>query len=178
MIFLAKNEKNKKSKLSLNTILLFLILICVIVIIILLIKNGRVLTPDYAPGEIDVNAIKEKDTGEKMELSGGGAVSLSYSNIVSVALDSKKVKLYFKNPSKSRENVVLEIVVKQGEKEVVIAKSDIIPTGYAIYEMNLNKNVRLAKGGYNGLFKVIYYDEETNEKQIVNTQIDITIDVK
>ena len=170
---------NKRLKPKLNTILLFLILICAIVVIVLLVKNSQMLTPDYAPGEIDTNAIKEKDNDKKMDVSdGGGAVSLSYSNVVSIDLDSKKAKLYFKNPSKSRENVVLEIVVKQGEKEVVVAKSGVIPTGYAIYEMKLNKNARLAKGGYNGLFKVMYYDEDTSEKQIVNTEIDITIDVK
>lgn len=170
---------NKGLKPKLNTILLFLILLCAIVVIVLLVKNSQMLTPDYAPGEIDTNAIKEKDNSKKMDASdGGGAVSLSYSNVVSVDLNSKKAKLYFKNPSKSRENVVLEIVVKQGKKEVVIAKSGIIPTGYAIYEMNLSKNSRLSKGGYDGIFRITYYNEETSEKQIVNTEIDITIDVK
>ena len=54
----------KVLKPKLNTILLFLILICAIVVIVLLVKNGETLSPDYAPGEIDTNAIKEKDNGK------------------------------------------------------------------------------------------------------------------
>ena len=169
----------KVLKPKLNTILLLLILVCAVVVIVLLIKNNSTLAPDYAPGEIDTNAIKEKDDGKKMDVSdGGGAVSLAYSNVVSIDLKTKKAKLYFKNPSKSRENTVLEVIVKQGNKEVVIAKSDLIPTGYALYELNVDKSARLTTGGYNGFFRVTYFDEKTSEKQIVNTEIEITIDVK
>ena len=41
-------------------------------------------------------------------------------------------------------------------------------------EMCLN----LKEGGYKGLFKITIYDEETGEKQIVNSKIDVSIEVK
>ena len=42
-------------------ILILLIIICLCVIGYLLIERKDTLTPDYAPGTIDINAIKEKD---------------------------------------------------------------------------------------------------------------------
>ena len=44
--------------------------------------------------------------------------------------------------------------------------------------MDLNKSTRLTTGGYNGIFRITYFDEKTSEKQIVNSEIQITIDVK
>ena len=173
---MAKKEKKKVNWVYI--ILIILIVICVGVIIGLVLKNQHTLTPDFAPGNIDTNAIKEKDEGEKLSTNnGGGAVSLSYSNIVSVNSENKDIKMYFKNPSKSRESIVLEIVIKQNEEDYILAKSDLLPPGYALYNMQLDKGVKLQKGGYKGIFRITYYDEETGSKQIVNTEIEISIEV-
>ena len=173
---MAKKEKKKVNWIYI--VLIILIVICVGIIIGLLLKNQQTLTPDFAPGNIDTNAIKEKDDGEKLSTNnGGGAVSLSYSNIVSVNTENKDIKMYFKNPSKSRESIVLEIVIKQKDEEYVISKSELLPPGYALYNMKLNKGIKLQKGGYNGIFRTTYYDEETGVKQIVNTEIEISIEV-
>lgn len=173
-----KKRKIVKSKI-INTILFGLILICVGLLILLLFLDDKTLTPDYAPGTIDTNAIKEKDDKDKMDISqGGGAVSLSYSNVVAVELEKKCAQLYFKNPSKSREDIMIQVIVLQDDEEIVIAESELIPAGYAIYKLELKEEIYLQKGGYNGKFKITYYNEETGAKEIVDTAIEISIDVK
>lgn len=173
-----KEKQDKKNKL-IYVFMILLIILCIILIICLVRKNEETLTPDYAPGTIDTNAIKEKDDGKKLEVSnGGGAVSISYSNIVEVDSKNKTIKMYFKNPSASRESIVLDVIVLNGEKEYSIAKSDLLPPGYALYKLDLNKKVNLPKGGYKGIFRTTYYDETSGEREIVNSEIEISIEVK
>lgn len=170
-------KENKKNNL-IYLVLILLIVICIGVIIFLLIKNQNTLTPEFAPGTIDTNAIKEEDNGDKMDKTdGGGAVSLSYSNVVAVNTKTNDIKMYFKNPSKSRESIVLQIIVKQNDEEYVIAKSELLPPGYTLYNMKINTSKKIPIGGYNGIFRITYYNEDTGEKQIVNTEIDVKIEV-
>ena len=160
-------------------ILITLIVCCLGVIGHLIYENRVTLTPDYAPGTIDTRAIKEKDNEEKIKVSdGGGAMSISYSNVVEVNKENKDIKIYYKNPSKSRASVIIELVIIQNNKEYVIAKSDLLPPGYALYNMNLDTSLNLESGGYKGMFKVTIYDEETGVKQIVNSKIEVSIEVK
>ena len=44
--------------------------------------------------------------------------------------------------------------------------------------MKLDTDLNLQAGGYKGLFKITIYDEETGAKQIVNSKIDVSIEVK
>ena len=74
--------------------------------------------------------------------------------------------------------MVLEVAITQNNKEVVIARSDMLPVGYAIYKLKLLDDIKLIEGGYNGKFNIIYYDEVTGEKAAVNTDIPITIAVE
>ena len=117
-------RKERKRKFNIvYLILILLIIACLCVIGYLLIEKKDTLTPDYAPGTIDTNAIKEKDNEEKMKVNnGGGAMSISYSNVVAVDRKSKDIKLYYKNPSKSRASVVLELVIIQNDKNMLLVK--------------------------------------------------------
>ena len=175
--YMAKKKKNAYEKVSIFIIILTLIIL--VSSIYVLIKSRNILRPDYAPGVIDKNAVPLPDNGEKMKASeGGGAVSLSYSNKVSIDLNTRELTLYFQNPKKSTHNIVLEVIVTQNDKETVIAQSDILPVGYAIYKLELNKDIKLLKGGYNGKFNIVYYDEKTEEKAALNTDIPIKIAVE
>lgn len=176
---MAKKKRNNVNYIVVTLMLSALIFIGLGVIILLTTVNEKILTPDYAPGTIDTHAIKEDNNSEKMELSdnGGGAVSLSYSNVAAVDLKEKKIKMYFKNPGKSREDIVLYIAIVQNDEEVVIAQSDLIPAGYAIYSLDLNEDIQLQKGGYDGIFRITYYNEDTGAKEIVDTVIKISIEV-
>lgn len=173
-------KKERKRKFNIGyLILILLIIICLCVIGYLLYEKRETLTPDYAPGIIDTNAIIEQDNEKKMDVSsGGGAMSISYSNVVAIDKANKNIKLYYKNPSKSRASVVLELVILSNNKEYVIGKTGLLPPGYALYKMDLDTDLNLPVGGYNGMFKLTIYDEETGEKQIVNSKIDVSIEVK
>lgn len=166
-------EKLKKNKIVI--LLILLIVICLAIIIFLLTKNKL----DYNPVKIDPNAQEIKDD-EKTKLNEDGtmnAVRLSYSTKVKVLLDKKKVELDFKNPSVSNQNMVLIVQIIDGEKEIEIAKSQSVPVGYLIKELDLNKDVLLKKGKYKGQFVINYYKEKTNEKAILDTKTPVTIEV-
>lgn len=139
--------------------------------------TSKDLIPDYAPGVLDVNAVPMPDDGTKLKApKGGGSVSLSYSDKVAVDLKKKQVDIYFQNPSKSTQDIVLQVIVTQGKKEIVIAQSERISAGYALYKLDLKE--KLKTGGYKGKFNIIFYDEKSGEKAIVNTNIPITIAVE
>ena len=170
------SKQNKSNKLIF--LLSTLVVLCISTIIYLVFFDKKEVA-DYPEGIIDENVIKVEDNSEKMDKSsGGGAVSLVYSKEVNVDLNSKKVSINFKNPSKSTQSIVLELLVKQGEEDIVLAKTDRIPPGYSIKEMKLNSTVTMEKGKYAGFYNVMYYDEKTEEKAIVNTNIPVEIDVK
>ncbi len=168
-------DKSKK----LNYILIGIIIILLVGIVIAFFSYKKAIVPDYAPGVIDTNAIKTPDDGSKMNKSeGGGSVSLSYSNVVSVDLSKKEIKMYFKNPSKSTQAMVIQVILESGNEEYIIGQTDRVPSGYTVYNTKFLDIVSLKAGGYTGRFNVMYYDEETEEKAIVNTNIPIKIDVK
>lgn len=172
-----RRKKNKSKQWIIIVILILIIITCVSIIGTLLLK--RELTPDYAPGVIDPNAVPLPEDGEKLEPSeGGGAVSLSFSDDIAVNLESKEIKLYFQNPSKSTEDMVLQIIITKNDKDVIIGQSERIPAGYAIYKMKLLDSVKLQKGGYDGKINILYYNTQTEEKAMVNTNIPVTIAVE
>lgn len=163
--------------------IIFGLLIAIIAVLVLYIitisKNSKDFIPDYASGVIDVNAIKEDDSNkEKVDYSkGSGSVNLRFSNVVEVSKKDKTAKLYFKNPNTSSKNIVLYLIIRQGENEIVLGSSDIIPPGYAIYQINLD-NVSLTAGGYKGIMKTVFYDESSNAKEIIDSEIEVSIEVK
>ena len=167
----------KKDKVMLRIIvfLVVVILVCGIVIAWLLLGNKK---KEYAPIEIDPNVTKLNDDGKKMITpEGGSAVRLTYSNKVKIDLNKKEVSFNLKNPSASNQDMLLEIIIISDDNETIIAKSGRIKPGYGLSVLPLTDKVILKSGQYNGKFNINYYDEETAEKSIVNTNIPITIDV-
>ena len=140
-------------------------------------KPQQMLAPDYAPIEQEANAQKiEGENGDKMVApKGGGSVSLSYSNKVSIDLSEKVAVLSFSNPGKSTQDMVLQIVVQ----DVVLVQSGTLTPGNRITKLDLPNGIekQLAPGGYEGMFKIFYYSPETGEKAMVNTQVPVSITV-
>ena len=136
-----------------------------------------VLAPDYAPKETEAHAeIIPNDSGEqKKSEEGGGSVSLTYSNQVSIDLSDKTAYLMFANPGKSNQNMVLQIVI---QNEVIVQSGTILP-GRQVMTLDLMDGAvsKLSPGGYDGSFSVLYYHPESGEKAIVNTEIPIHIEV-
>lgn len=177
---MSRNE-NKKSKSNLLILVLLLITtvaICVTVWALFFRESGPKLSPDYAPQEEEQNAEAiPNDSGEKMENpEGGGSVSLTYSREVDIDLSDETASLFFANPGKSNQDIVLQIVIQ----DIVIIQSGTLKPGNQVTILNLLDGAaeKLSIGSYDGKFKVLYYHPKTGEKAIVNTEIPITITVK
>ncbi len=136
------------------------------------------LTPDYAPVEKEENAENiENDDDTKMEADeGGGAVGIIYSDKVTIDLSEKKATLLFGNPGKSLQDMVLQIVIQD---EILVQSGTIVP-GKQVQTLELlpDKEKLLAEGTYDAKFVVYYYDPETGERAMLNTEIIITVTVQ
>ena len=177
-------EKRKMKKRNVIIILLLALItvgaVMTTVIVLLNRDNTPVLAPEYAPQDTDDNAKPiENDDNTKLEAAeGGGAVSLTYSKEVTITLSDKKANVVFQNPGKSTKDIVLQLIIESDGKEVVMAQSDLLPAGYMLNTMTLLDTAKLSAGGYNGKFNVLYYDPDSGERAIVNTNIPLTITVK
>ena len=140
-------------------------------------SNKVILAPDYAPQNKEENAETiPDDTSDKMENpEGGGAVSLTYSNEVTIDISDKAAALYFANPGKSNQDMVIQIAIR----DTVILQSGTLSPGNQVKLLNLLEGAEemLQPGGYEGKFIVLYYDLTSGEKSMVNTEIPITINV-
>ena len=140
-------------------------------------SNKVILAPDYAPQNKEENAETiPDDTSDKMENpEGGGAVSLTYSNEVTIDISDKAAALYFAHPGKSNQDMVIQIAIR----DTVILQSGTLSPGNQVKLLNLLEGAEemLQPGGYEGKFIVLYYDQTSGEKSMVNTEIPITINV-
>ena len=177
---MSKNE-NKQNKLILLLILLLLLITLIAVGVtvwaLFFRDSGPTLDPDYAPQEMEQRAETiPNDSGEKMDKpEGGGSVSLTYSNKVTIDLSDKMAALYFANPGKSNQDMVLQIAIQ----DTVILQSGTLKPGNQVKLLDLLEGAEemLSPGGYEGKFIVLYYDQESGEKAMVNTEIPITVNV-
>lgn len=137
----------------------------------------QILSPDYAPVEPEKYAETiPNDHGKKAESEeGGGSVSLTYSNQVSIDLSDGKASLFFANPGKSNQDMVIQIVIQ----DVIIAQSGTLKSGNQVMTLELLDGAtdKLKPGGYDGKFVIFYYSPDNGEKAIVNTEIPIQIAV-
>ena len=172
-----KKEQRDGKKWLLLLLLLLLIVTIGITIWALFFRSATVLQPDYAPRKAEQHAHDIGDSGEQKleQAQGGGAVSITYTTQVEVSLSAQQATVYFANPSKSNQDIVLQIVVQ----DVVIAQSGTISPGKQTEKLDLLEGAaeQLTPGGYNGNFVVLYYQPDTHEKTIVNTEIPVNITV-
>lgn len=175
-----QNNKQKSNKSKWLIILLLLITVIAVGVTVWTLffrKTGPVLSPDYAPVEMESNAEEiPNDEEEKMEKpEGGGSVSLSYSDDVVISLSDKKANLYFANPGKSNQNMVVQLVIQ----DTVVVQSGTLTPGNQVTSLDLlnGADKQLSAGGYEGKFVLLYYDPDSGEKAIVNTEIPVTITV-
>ena len=174
------NQKNNTKLLIILLALVTLAAICVTVWALFFRKPDVVLAPDYAPQETEANAEAiPDDSGDKMDApEGGGAVSLIYMTDVTIDLSDKSATLMFGNPQKSTQDMVVQIVVK----DTVIAQSGKLTPGNRVTTLDLLADApKLGAGTYtseNCKFVVLYYNQESGEKAILNTEIPITVTVQ
>lgn len=135
------------------------------------------LIPDFAPEEMDTHIEKiPNDTSKKNTNANGASVRLTYSDKVTIDLWKETASLYFGNPGCSNQNMILQIMIH----EKAIATSALIPAGYQLKTIDLLPDAAsvLQTGNYNGKFMIYYYDQESDERATVNTEIPITVTVE
>lgn len=171
-------KSDRKSRWIILLLLLLLLIAISVTLWALFFREETTLTPDYAPRREDKYAQSLDDQGdEKLEqVQGGGAVSLTYSTKVTVTLDDGMASVYFANPSKSNQDMVLQLVVQ----DVILAQSGRLSPGKQLDTLELLEGAasRLQPGGYNGQFVVLFYQPDTGEKTIVNTEIPVDVTVQ
>lgn len=174
-----KHDDTYKHKQILIIVLILILVITVgITLWVLFFRDTPpVLAPDYAPRETEKNAetLEGDINGEKLQQKqGGGAVSLTYSKNVLVDISEKAAKLMFANPHKSNQDMIIQIIIQ----DTVIVQSGLLTPGHQVVKLDLLDNVKLSSGTYNGKFVVLYYQKDTGEKAMLNTEIPLTIVVE
>lgn len=172
-----KKENKKKYLLILLLLLITVTAVAVSVWAIWFRDSAPVLAPDYAPRQIEENAEPIGDDGDEKlsQPEGGGAVGLTYAKEVTISLSDKNAALMFANPTKSNQDMVLQLAID----DVVVLQSGRLEPGNRVSSLGLldGAEKRLAAGGYNGKFVVLYYDRTSGEKAMLNTEIPVTVTV-
>ena len=136
------------------------------------------LNPDYPVPPVDTNAETMEGDETKLESpEGGGAVGLIYTTTAKLSLSSGTISMLFGNPQRSNQNMTVAISVQ----DVIIAESGLLEPGNRISVMSLNKKgaeVMVNEGVYNAKFVVEFYDADSGEKAMINTEIPITVTAK
>ncbi len=173
-------ESNQKKNYLLIILILFLITIIALgVTIVMLLLGGKkqsLLPPDYAPVETEENMDSVDGDETKLPQSeGGGAVGLTFSYEVNIDLSNGQATFYVKNPMKSNQDMVVQLVIK----DVLVFQTGRLTPGHELSKMDLSDDVlnRLAAGGYEGALRFYYYDPDTGEKAMVNTNIPVNVTV-
>lgn len=139
---------------------------------------------DYAPVELEPNA--ESIPGEAPASSaaepadkGSGKVTIQFGDEVFVSRSTRSLSLNYANPNTSTHNVTVAVVlVDKNGTEVTIAQSGLLQPGSALTHLELDTEVNLPAGSYDGYFSLGFYDPASNEKATVDSHIDgLTIHV-
>ena len=174
------SARNKWGIRILIAALAMITLVCAGITVYLLNRDDQTAAPAYAPQQIDDNARELDNSGDEEKLEaqeGGGLVSLTYSASVTVDLAQEKVSVFVENPERSTQDLIIQVLLKESEnEEKVIAQSELIPAGYGIDEVDLQED-GLAKGEYDGVIRISYYNPDDGEKAMVNTDIPVTVTV-
>lgn len=160
--------------------LLFLILlfglgaaILLIVLLILLFLRPDVQPLDNAMPEPDQYVEVLEDTDETAPpLEGGGTVSMIYKLKAELDLSESTISMYFQNPGNSNHDVVLSMYIVSGDQQILIATSGRLPAGTGLYTMAFDEgSAKLKEGQYSALYRVAYYNPETGERALVESDI-------
>ena len=126
--------------------------------------------------ETGAESIAGDDTDTKLNApEGGGAVSLTYSKKVEINLGAKKASLMFANPSKSTQDAVVQLVIR----DTVILQSGSLTPGTQVTALDLAEGAeaKLSAGLYDGRFVVSFYDRSTDRWAMLNAEIPVTVTV-
>ena len=164
---------SKRGKTRRRMIVIITLAIIAIILLLLLSQCGRCSTITLAPSQ-DVAAQDMQQPEEKMEADeGGGAVNITYSGAAQIDLASRTAGIHVENPARSTHDMVIELVITDGEQETPVAKSGLLPAGYQLSTLDLNDNIEMESGSYQGYFLISFYDPESKEQAYANTKMNL-----
>lgn len=168
-------------------ILIGVLTVNIVLIPILLLKNFGgsddpvVLDPDYPTISQEPNArpIESDSTEERPTVNeGGGSVTISFMDSITYNPATGQLSLFYQNPGASTHNVVVQVILVRGEEEYLLSQSGILAPGYQVTNLQASEGApQLSPGGYEGKFRLLFYDPETGERSIVDTDIPCTVTV-
>lgn len=197
-----KKIKASKRNILLNIALIIAILLPLIVFIYLVFVRPNTETPVYNNIPIDSRASKV----EEGKSSSVNKASFEFSK--DIIFNNKVGKINFKNPASATQTMTLELFIsdaelkskigKTGRKiaeqnnleqenydptraKVRVGKSGSVPPGYNLSSIELSAlpdGSELPSGSYDGTINLTMYTAKTNEKAMVNSQLNVTIIVK
>jgi hypothetical protein len=135
-----------------------------------------VLHPDRAYEEKDPQIEPYPDqpgTLDPIAPEDGGMASFTCEAQLTVHLSAERVDLMFANPSRSQQNMVIEVCA--GEQ--VIAQSGRIEPGYRVTSLPLLARERLTAGIYEASVRIYFYQPQTGV-QMVDTSVPVMLTVK
>ena len=140
-----------------------------------------VLDPDYPTISQEPNArpIESDATEARPTVSGGGgSVTISFMDNITYNPATGQLSLFYQNPGVSTHNVVVQVILVRGEKEYLLSQSGILAPGYQVTSLQADDGApQLSPGGYGGKLRLLFYDPETGERSIVDTDIPCTVTV-
>jgi hypothetical protein len=140
-------------------------------------RSPGVLNPDYAAKETEKDAekIEGGESSDKGESAEGGRLNIVYSHEVTIDLSERKANLLIGNLAKSQHNIVAEIVIQ----DEIIVQSGAIQPGYRVVGLDIREGAeRLLRAGvYKGTIRLYMYDKQTNEREMLSSEIAAEIQV-
>ncbi len=169
-----KDHQKKTKRLILLLLLITLLAVCAAIWALFIRDPDVTLVPDCAP-EQNQRPIEDDESKPTDPSESSGAASLTYADTAVIDLSDETASVYFANPGKSDKDMVLQIVIRD---EVIVQSGRLTP-GHEVTILELLDGAaeKLSPGGYNGKFMVVYYDTETGEREVVNTEIPIAVTV-
>ena len=129
------------------------------------------LTPDTMPAPETRAVPAQEETLEENEA--GGSVRLSFSDRVYISRADREASLNFSTPDESDHSIVLELLIH----EKLVLRSGALTPGSTLKSLLLLDGVRLQPGGYDGVFRVSFYDPHTGAMARVDAEIPVKVTV-
>ena len=130
-------------------------------------------TLDAPAGAIDPATMPISEELDQTSGNSEGTVGLIYSNQIVIDLSEETAIILFANPTKSNQEATLQAVIQ----DMVIFQSGRIPPGYQVTRQALFPEAadKLSNGKQEGKFIVSYYEPESSNNAVVNTEIPVSV---
>ena len=140
-------------------------------VIALHVTSEPAMTPDTLPAAETRAVTGVEEPSEANDA--GGSVRLSFSDRVYISLADREASLNFSTPEESDQSMVLELYIR----DRLILQSGALTPGSTLKNLVLLDGVRLQPGGYDGEFRVSFYDPHTGAMARVDAQIPVKVTV-